>query len=83
MAESEAKHVQSMDKGALDATREERKRGQWMGLIVSLAAFICAAYCASQGQGAAASIIGGTTVVGLVSAFVLGRRSPVPDDDDD
>lgn len=55
----------------------ERMAGLIFALLVSLLGIGAAVYLAIQGKEITASIIGGTTLVGLVTAFVAGRmRDP-------
>lgn len=44
-------------------------------LIIGLAGLGAAVYCAVIGQSTAAAVIGGTTVVGLVTAFVVSTKA--------
>lgn len=75
MAEREAEHSHLMDKEAMQNKSDEVKRGQTFALVVTLAAFAAACVCAYVGAEKAAVTIGGTTVVGLVTAFIVGRKT--------
>lgn len=73
MAEADAKHQRELEFEALRAAAGEVKRGQFFGLTIgctALVASVCALYLGSP---AVAGVIGGTTVVGLVSVFIVGR----------
>lgn len=75
MAEHDAAHLQSMEKMRLTAFYKERQLGQFLGFGIAamgLAASVCLAL---YGHELTASVIGGTTLVGLVSVFVVGRLS--------
>ncbi|MBK5970077.1 MULTISPECIES: DUF2335 domain-containing protein [Thiorhodovibrio] len=48
--------------------------GQLFGLIATIAAFGTVAWLAYLGHPGAAGTVGGTTIVGLVGAFVAGRK---------
>jgi uncharacterized membrane protein len=50
-----------------------RFRGQIFGFIVCLAAFGVAGFAAYLQEPWIGSIVGGTTIIGIVSIFVLGR----------
>ncbi|OAK66915.1 hypothetical protein A3K87_05055 [Variovorax paradoxus] len=52
----------------------ERLLGIAAGLIIGFGALYASYHLAMAGHDAVAGIIGGTTVVGLVSAFVIGVR---------
>jgi len=51
----------------------ERMAGLVFALIVACLGLGMAAWLAVNGHELTASVIGGTTIVGLVSAFILGR----------
>lgn len=73
-AERDLEHTRTMEINLLNTVSAERKRGQICAVIVCCSAFIAAGYCAFVGAFVAAGIIGGTTVVGLVIAFLGGRQ---------
>ncbi|MDA8522013.1 hypothetical protein M5C95_14715 [Acidovorax sp. NCPPB 4044] len=54
-------------------TFAERMAGLVFALLIAVLGLGLAAYLAMNGKEITASIIGGTTIVGLVSAFILGR----------
>ncbi len=74
IAEDEAIHAREMEKKALEYKANEIKRGQVFGLIIGLASFLTAAVSLFLGHENAAMVLGGATVVGLVTVFVTGRR---------
>ena len=51
----------------------EVRRGQLYGLVIGLAGLSSAVATAYFNQPTVASILGGATVLGLVSTFILGR----------
>ena len=80
-AESETAHRQSLEKKAIDAEIEGLKnealdvrRGQIFGLIIGLTTIISGTICAVNGASVPAIFIGTSGVVGLVSAFIIGRK---------
>lgn len=73
MAESDAKHQQEIEFAALRAAEGEVKRGQLFGFIIGLTALGASMLALAMGSPAVAGVIGGTTVVGLVSVFIIGR----------
>lgn len=73
MAESDARHQQAIEFAALHAAEGEVKRGQWFAFAIGITALIAAMLALYMGSPAVAGVIGGTTVVGLVSVFVVGR----------
>lgn len=73
MAEESQRHANMMDVKAIDAQRREIRRGQVFGLIV-LGAFSSSAYIAYLGHPSVSAVIGGTTIVAIATAFILGRK---------
>ncbi len=87
MAEAEARHRHDMDKEAarqneLIITKDfsERRIGQFMGLGIAAIAIGAAIFAIAHGAEKAAMVIGGATVVGLATVFVIGRikKDPPP-----
>lgn len=73
MAETDAKHLQAFEMANLSAVHSAVRRGQGYGLCIGLAALATSAWALFLGYEQAAMVIGGTTVVGLVTVFVVGR----------
>ncbi|MBW1721272.1 MAG: DUF2335 domain-containing protein [Deltaproteobacteria bacterium] len=74
MAEEEAAYAHRMNQLTLELSAKEVKRGQVSGFGVAIAAFIVATVALFLGLEKAAMTIGGTTIVGLVTVFVTGRK---------
>lgn len=70
MAEGEAEHQKYMEKTAMHLQHKENRLGQYFGLATVILSFATTIACAYLGATAAAAIIGGTTVVGLVTVKV-------------
>jgi len=82
MAEREQEHRQKMEQqdfraavGIADLEFNEARIGQIFGLIIGLAVINAGAYCATHGAPWPGALIGSAGVVGLVSAFIIGRKS--------
>ncbi|MDA3971512.1 MAG: DUF2335 domain-containing protein [Desulfobulbaceae bacterium] len=75
MAEQDAAHQHAMHRNALDAQRFEVRRGQIFGFGIGLAALSASIIALVLGYPTTAGILGGTTVVGLVTVFVKERSS--------
>ncbi len=75
MAEHDSAHLQSMEKMRLSAFYLERRLGQIFGFSIAIAALSASVFLAFNGREITASIIGGATLVSLVSIFVFGRLS--------
>lgn len=73
IAEADAKHQREIELAALRAEEASVRRGQWLGFAIALFALTISVVALYLGSPWVAGIIGGTAVVGLVSAFVLGR----------
>ena len=76
MAEKDAQHQRDISLKALNAERLEHLRGQYLGFGIGGAALLTSIVAMIFGHPSTASIIGGTTVVGLVTVFVIGRKAP-------
>jgi uncharacterized membrane protein len=74
MAENDAEHQREIEKDALNYQYKENRRGQYFGIIVVALCMIAVMVALFFGYEKAASIIGGTTVVGLVTVFVVGKK---------
>lgn len=73
MAESEAAHQHELEIRALEVSGAILTRGQRFALTIGLASLSVAALAIILGEQWAASIVGGSTILGLVSIFVTGR----------
>jgi uncharacterized membrane protein len=83
MAEDEQAHRHNLERRALDANVDELQRdraearlGQVFALVIGLAAITGGVLAAVEGAQWSGSIIGGGGVIGLVTAFIIGRRRP-------
>ncbi|MCI1277617.1 MAG: DUF2335 domain-containing protein [Nitrospira sp.] len=75
IAEGEASHQRGMEQLAVQRTFDERRLGQIFGFLMGVMGLSVAAFLAHYGHEVTASVIGGTTVVGLVTVFVFGRST--------
>lgn len=78
MAEAEANHRHEMERTVLFETASEVKRGQKYALFMGSFAITASVIAAFIGAEKTAMIIGGSTVVGLVTAFIIGRFKKTP-----
>jgi len=74
MAEQDAQHQRDISLKALDANRCEIRRGQFLGFGIGIIAIAASIVAMVLGYPTTAGILGGTTVVGLVTVFVIGRK---------
>ena len=79
MAEAEAAQQHNMERLALQCASSEARLGQWFGLIIGICAFITVIIAVILGAEKTAMVVGGTTVVGLVTVFVAGHK-PQPNE---
>lgn len=83
MAERDSLHIQNMEYTKLTAEYSERRLGQFLGMAIGVCGLTASVACAWLGQPVPASVIGGATLVSLVSVFVAGRivktRSKAPE----
>ena len=75
MAEQNAEHRRNLQFAALKAQQSEIRIGQLFGFGIGISALSTSIVAMYFGFPAVAGIIGGTTVVGLVTVFVVGRTS--------
>ncbi|MBM4124041.1 MAG: DUF2335 domain-containing protein [Nitrospira sp.] len=75
MAERDSTHLQTMEKMRLSAVYQERRLGQIFGFLIAVIALAASVFLAFTGHETTASVIGGATLIALVSIFVVGRLS--------
>ena len=73
MAEQQSAHRMGLETTAVQSQQAQAARGQYFGLFAAVIAILCATYAAVSGSEAFASVLGGTTVLGLAGAFVSGK----------
>ena len=74
MAEEQSAHRRQMEERKLDDESRLSKRGQWFGFVLGILGLSFAFILGLYQNTWAASILGGGTLVALVSVFVIGRR---------
>lgn len=79
MAEDQLAHRMSLEKTVVHSQQKQSFCGQIFGLIVGLSGLGLSTFAAVHGQPLFGSIIGGTTLVSLVSVFVYARREQEKD----
>lgn len=86
LAESQTEHRHQLEQKIVvaqiadaNSDRTERLVGQIFALIIGLTAIVSGAIVASKGQPWPGAIIGGSAIVGLVSVFIVGRKSEQDD----
>jgi len=77
MAEQEQAAGHTFASEVVGAAATETRRGQSFGFAAALAALGVTAYLGYLGHAFAASVVGGTTVVGLATVFAIGKSRAV------
>lgn len=75
MAEEQFTHRTTLEKEVITSDIKRSKWGQIFGFFIAIAGLTVALVSTISGYETAGSVIGGTTLVSLVSVFVLGTRS--------
>jgi uncharacterized membrane protein len=74
MAENQSSHRMDLEQKVVNDQLGESKRGQYFGFAIAVICLVATLYLALQNHDTVAGILGGTTIVGLVTVFVLGKR---------
>lgn len=75
MAEKQQDHRIALEKKVVGRQTFQSGVGQVFGLIIGLAAILTGGYCILEGHEVGGSILGGAGLTGLVSVFVIGKRT--------
>lgn len=73
MAEKQTDHRIEIEKTAVNSQQIQGKRGQIFAFIIAILAILIAAYVTAIGHPVTGGVIGGGTVVSLVTVFITGR----------
>lgn len=82
MAENQSSHRIELEKHAIKEELKQSSRGQVYGFILAIIGMCIAFGLAYLGHDTVAGIFGTTTIVGLVTVFVLGRKQQNNDSED-
>ena len=74
MAERQALHRQENETRRAKAASRDSLLGIVAGLLIALAGLGVCAYLAMHGHDEVAGIIGGSTLLGMVTVFVVGKK---------
>ncbi|MFZ1750353.1 MAG: DUF2335 domain-containing protein [Saprospiraceae bacterium] len=75
MAENQSNHRISLEDHAIKEELRQSRYGQYFGFALGVLGMIIAAWLSYTGHDTVAGIFGTTTVIGLVTVFVIGRKS--------
>lgn len=81
LTEKQSKHRMQLEDHAIREELEQSRRGQNFGFLLGLVGLVLATILALLGQEVVAGIFGTTTIVGLVTVFVVGKRAQNKDED--
>lgn len=73
MAEKQSDHRMELEKSTIRRQLNQSGVGQVLAFLVSIGCIGASSWLAYEGHDAVAGVIGGTTVVGLVSVFIYGK----------
>lgn len=73
MAENQAAHRMQIEQLVVRSQQKQESRGQLFGFMIGLAGLGCATASALLGQPVFGGVIGGTTLVSLVSTFLYSQ----------
>jgi uncharacterized membrane protein len=74
MVEKQSNHRIALESKIIPKQSSESGRGQIFGFILAILCLISAFILAMNGHDWVAGIIGGTTIIGLITVFVLGKE---------
>jgi len=79
MAEKQLDHRHALESKVIPSQLKQSRAGQWFGFVLGVIGLGCGTFLAYSGQPYVGGLIAGTTVVSLVSVFVIGKRSQKKD----
>jgi uncharacterized membrane protein len=79
MAENQSSHRIGLEKHAIKEELRQSRNGQIFGFILAILGMLIAFGLAYLGHDTVAGIFGTTTIVGLVTIFVIGKRKQSPE----
>jgi len=82
MAENQSSHRIDLEKHAIKEELRQSKNGQIFGFILAILGMLIAFGLAYLRHDTVAGIFGTTTIVGLVTIFVIGKRKQSKDFED-
>ena len=80
MTEKQSAHRMQLEDHAIREELEQSRRGQSFGFALGVLGLVLATILALMGQETIAGIFGTTTIIGLVTVFVIGKRAQKKED---
>ncbi len=75
MAEQQSKHRQDLETNVIKNDIRKSYLGMILGFIIAIIGLCISGYVIIQGQPIAGGILGSTTLLGMVTVFVMGHKS--------
>jgi len=72
MAEEQSAHRRSLESKVIESDVRNSRRGSWFGFIIGMTGILVGALLIYLGLPVTGSILGGTAIVALASAFIYG-----------
>jgi hypothetical protein len=79
MAVEQSAHRRDLESKALGHAASEVRLGQVFGFLIAVTGLGCATFLGMNGHDWPAVVIGGGSLVGLVTAFLARKRKPAED----
>jgi uncharacterized membrane protein len=74
MTEEQSAHRQRLENKTVTGQTVESNRGQWIAAVISVLFLVGSVWVTREGHDWVGAVLGGGTVVGLVTAFVGSKR---------
>lgn len=74
MVEHQSAHRMELETFVIARQQTQSSLGQWLGFILAVLFLIGAVYTTVEGFPWVGGILGGTTIISLVTVFVLGKN---------
>ena len=79
MAQAQSNHRIGLEEQTVTTNNKAMLRGQTYGMIIAITALIIAGVLAFYDKVVTSSIIGGSTIIALVSIFIKGKSTQITD----
>jgi len=79
LTEGQTDHLQKLEQKVVDHRNNSSDRGQWMAFGLAIVFGIIGTVLTLKGHDTVGGVVFGTTIVGLVTLFVLGKRADKKD----
>ena len=73
-AERQSAHRMQLENKVIGSQISQSKTGQWMAFIITLVALGITCYLALTGHETTAGFLASTTIIGLASVFIYGKK---------